>query len=90
MILCLDIVVPLQILRRIKKQKVSKWFLGEDNEDQSSLGLSGIQQRLEDGMYSSPHAFSKDVKKVSTQTITFYWSAKLKILRRFSTPRTMS
>ena len=69
MILFFDFVFLVQILRRIKKHKVSKWFLGESNDDLSCLGLSAIQQQLEDGMYSTPLAFSKDVKKVCVNTM---------------------
>jgi hypothetical protein len=72
MILLLDLVFRLQILRRIKKHKLSKWFLGEESEDHSNFGILAIQQRLEDGMYSTPHAFSKDVKKVSILTANRY------------------
>jgi hypothetical protein len=86
MILFLDFDFRLQILRRIKKYKVSKWFLGEDNHDQSSLGISAIQQQLEDGMYTTPHAFSKDVKKVGIQMVACSYSLVEKYFCwRFST-----
>jgi hypothetical protein len=62
-----------QVLRALKKQEISRWFLAPVTEEDAPdyfdivtepMDLSTVEQRLKDGKYDTKQAFQKDVQLI--------------------------